>query len=297
MITRRQFIQGAGAISLIAIGGGAQAATYALAADGDLASHLAKIEKEVGGRLGVAVFDTATGLRAYHRGDERFPLCSTFKFLAAAAVLKQVDKGEASLDETFLVTEDDMLEHAPVTGEHIGEKLTLETLCEAIVTWSDNPAANLVLKRLGGPEGVTRFARSIGDEKTRLDRYELALNDVPPGDPRDTTTPNAMVHDLDRLVRGDALSDRSRRQLTAWLIGNHTGDNRIRAGLPKDWRVGDKTGTGPRGSTNDVGVAWPPDGKPVFIAVYLTDTKADIEKREAAIANVARAVAAQHRAH
>ncbi len=296
MIDRRQFVLGATAFSLLAISASARAATFALVPDGGLASRFAEIEKETGGRLGVSVFDTRTELRAAHRGDERFPLCSTFKLLAAAAVLKQVDEGKASLDETFLIRKQDMLEHAPVTEKHIGERMTLASLCEAIVTWSDNPAANLVLKHLGGPEAVTAFARSIGDEKTRLDRYELALNDVPPGDERDTTTPNAMVHDLDRLVRGDALSDRSRRQLTAWLIGNETGDNRIRAGVPKDWRVGDKTGTGPRGSTNDVGVAWPPDGKPVFIAVYLTDTDADIKVREAAIASVARAVAAQHNA-
>ncbi|MFD0987854.1 class A beta-lactamase [Methyloligella solikamskensis] len=290
MITRRTFVQGAAALSLLAVPGVARAATFALSSDEGLTSQFAGIEKQTGCRLGVSVYDSGSGMRASHRGDERFPMCSTFKFLAAAAVLKQVDEGKASLDETFLVTEDEMLEYAPVTEKQIGEKMTLGALCDAIVTWSDNPAANLVLKRLGGPQAVTEFAQSLGDDKTRLDRYELALNNVPPGDKRDTTTPNAMVHTLDSLVRGDALSDGSRRRLIGWLVHNHTGDRRIRAGLPKDWQVGDKTGTGPRGSTNDVGVAWPPNGKPVFIAVYLTDSEAEIEKREAAIAAVAEAV-------
>ncbi|XSG82967.1 MAG: class A beta-lactamase [Methyloligella sp. ZOD6] len=296
MITRRHIVQGAAAVSLLALSDSAKATTFALPSEDRLASRFADIEKNIGARLGVAVYDSGTGKRASHRGDERFPMCSTFKFIAAAAVLKQVDEGKASLDETLLVTEDEMLEYAPVTEKHIGEKMTLEALCEAAVTWSDNPAANLILKKLGGPQAITTFARSLGDEKTRLDRYELALNDVPPGDPRDTTTPHAMIHTLDTLVLGDALSDTSRRQLTAWLVSNHTGDNRIRAGVPKNWRVGDKTGTGPRGSTNDVGVAWPPNGKPVVIAVYLTDSEAKLEKRDAAIAAVAKAIASERNA-
>ncbi|ODA66637.1 Beta-lactamase OXY-2 precursor [Methyloligella halotolerans] len=291
MITRRLFVQGAAAFSVFALSGSLRAAPFTLPADDELAKRFAELESSTDGRLGVAVFDSGSAKRSSYRGDERFPMCSTFKYLAAGAVLKRVDEGKASLDEKIPITKADMLEYAPVTEKHIGEEMSLEALCEAIVTWSDNPAANLVLKRLGGPEAVTEFARSLGDEVTRLDRYELALNDVPPGDTRDTTSPRAMANNLDRLVRTDALSDASRRQLIAWLVDNHTGDNRIRAGLPKDWKVGDKTGTGPRGSTNDVGVAWPPDGKPVFIAVYLTDTEMPIAKREAVLASVARTVA------
>ena len=165
-------------------------------------------------------------------------------------------------------------------------------LCEAAITLSDNTAANLILASLGGPEGLTAYARSIGDTTTRLDRIEPFLNEAVPGDLRDTTTPAAMLKNVHTLALGDALSAASKQQLTAWLLGNRTGDARLRAGLPAGWRCGDKTGSGERGTTNDIGVVWPPHGAPIIVAIYLTETAASGEKRNATLAEIGRAVSA-----
>jgi beta-lactamase class A len=162
------------------------------------------------------------------------------------------------------------------------------------MTYSDNTAGNLILSSIGGPQGLTAFARSIGDNVTRLDRDEPTLNEAVPGDPRDTTSPSAMLKNIEKLVLGDVLSVASKEQLTKWLVGNKTGGARLRAGLPKDWRCGDKTGSGERGTTNDVGMVWPPSGKPVAVTIYLTETSAPPEKRNATLAAVGRAIAASH---
>ena len=251
-----------------------------------------EIEVSVAGRLGVAVLDTATGELAGHRLDERFPMCSTFKFLAAAAVLARVDAGQERLDRRLVVTRDSLLEWAPVTSKHVGGAgMTLAALCEAAITVSDNTAANLLLDSLGGPPGVTAFARRVGDDVTRLDRTEPALNEAIPGDPRDTSTPRAMARTLRTVMLGDALSQAGRAQLVAWMTANATGAKRLRAGVPFDWRVADKTGTGRLGTTNDVGVLWPPRRAPLVVVSYLTDCKAPGDAREAALASVARSVA------
>ena len=168
--------------------------------------------------------------------------------------------------------------------------MTLAELCAAALNYSDNTAGNLLLASLGGPRALTAYARSIGDPITRLDRIEPYLGEAVPGDPRDTTTPAAMLQNLRILLFGDALSAGSKDQLTAWLIGNRTGDARLRAGLPPGWRRGDKTGSGQRGSTNDVGVIWPPQGAPILVTVYLTETTAASEARNAMLADVGRAI-------
>ena len=251
----------------------------------------AAIEGAVGGRLGVAVIDTASGELAGHRLDERFAMCSTFKVLAAALVLARVDAGQERLDRRIVVRRADLLKWAPVTGKHVGGAgMTLAELCEAAITVSDNTAANLLLASAGGPAGVTAFARRIGDDTTRLDRIEPALNDAIPGDPRDTSTPRAMAQTLRRLMLGDALSDAGRAQLVRWMTANTTGARRLRAGVPSDWRVADKTGTGDLGSTNDIGVLWPPRRAPLVVVAYLTDCKAPADAREGALASVARSV-------
>jgi beta-lactamase class A len=169
--------------------------------------------------------------------------------------------------------------------------LTLAEICEAAMVMSDNTAGNLLLANLGGPAGLTAFARSLGDQATRLDRWEPDLNEGVPGDPRDTTTPAAMLQNIRLLVLRDVLSVSSRQQLTAWLLGNKTGDTRLRARLPKDWRVGDKTGAGERGTTNDVGLFWPTNRDPVIVSAYLTNSPASTEERNATIAAVGEAVA------
>jgi beta-lactamase class A len=290
MITRRRFFHAA---CLTAIGCGfaplrARGAGFAET----LAADLVKIEQESGGRLGVAALDTLTGARAMHRGDERFPMCSTFKLLVAGAILARVDAGRERLDRRIRFQASDLVDYSPITQDQVGgDGMSLAELCAAAITVSDNTAANLLLATLDGPAGLTAYARALGDAVTRLDRIEPELNEAIPGDLRDTASPAAMLANLHALVLGNALSAPSRDQLTGWLIANKTGDARLRAGLPAGWRVGDKTGSGGRGSTNDVGIAWPPQRAPILIAAYLTETSKPEEQRSATLAAVGRAVA------
>jgi len=257
----------------------------------DPSAEIGAIERRLGGRLGVAALDTGSGRRVEHRANERFAMCSTFKFLAAAATLARVDARQERLDRVVRYTNKDLLEYAPIAKEHVADGMTIEALMAAAVSYSDNTAANLLLAALGGPKGVTAFARRIGDTVTRLDRNEPALNRVPAGDLRDTTSPASMVHNLRTLlVETKAMSESSRALLTKWLVENTTGNDRLRAGLPKEWRVGDKTGTGPDGATNDIAIAWPPGRAPILIAVYFWGSKADQADLNRAHADIARIV-------
>jgi len=271
---------------------------FALAAGSPLAvlaqqKNWQQLEAGSGGRLGVAVLDTATGRIEGHRLDERFPMCSTFKWVAAAHVLQRVDQGKERLDRRIPYGREVLLRHSPITEKHVGEGMTLAGLCEATVTISDNAAGNLILQTLGGPAGLTRFVRGLGDQVTRLDRTEPTLNESRPGDPRDTTSPRAMAQLLRKAVLEDALSPAGRAQLAQWMEATSTNGARLKAGLPAGWRLGSKTGTGARGSTNDVGVYWPPGRAPLVVAAYLTDTKAPEAARNGAIAGVAQAVFAR----
>jgi len=244
--------------------------------------RLAEIEAREGGKLGVFVRDTGAGATIEHRADERFPMCSTFKLLTAAAALKRVDDGAERLDRTIAYGPNDLLEYAPIVKAHVAEGgMTVADLCAAAIDWSDNTAGNLILQSIGGPAGFTQFARSLGDELTRLDRNEPTLNESLPGDPRDTTSPRAMATNMQKVLLGDALSDASRHQLQTWLIGDKVGDKRLRAGLPPSWRIGDKTGTGDRGSTNAVAIIWPPGRAPLIATVYYTESSASVDARNA----------------
>lgn len=249
-----------------------------------------RIERGAGGRLGVAVLQ-ADGTVEGHRLDERFPMCSTFKWLAAAYVLHRVDAGQERLDRRIAYGADVLLPHSPHTAPHVGRGMTLGELCEATITVSDNAAANLILRTYGGPEALTAYARSLGDPVTRLDRFEMELNEARPGDPRDTTSPRAMAGLLRKTLLGDALSPASRAQLARWLEATSTNGKRLRADLPAGWRMGSKTGTGARGTTNDVGIFWPPGERaPIVVAAYLTQSDAPEAARNGAIADVARRV-------
>ena len=244
--------------------------------------RLAEIEAREGGRLGVFVRDTGAGATIEHRADERFPMCSTFKLLTAAAALKRVDDGAERLDRTIAYRPNDLLEYAPIAKAHVAEGgMTLADLCAAAIDWSDNTAANLVLQAIDGPPGFTQFARSLGDKVTRLDRNEPTLNEATPGDERDTTSPRAMATDMQKVLLGDALSDQSRRQLEAWLIDDKVGDKRVRAGLPHSWRIGDKTGSGDHGTANTIAIIRPPDQAPILAAVYYTESSAPMDARNA----------------
>ena len=267
----------------------ARAATDAL---GGLRGEFAALEGQSGGRLGVAVLHTGSGGFVGHRADERFPMCSTFKLLAAAAVLKRIDEGKERLDRRVKFTTSDIVINSPVTKERVGgEGMSVGDLCGAAMTVSDNTAGNLILASLGGPQALNDYLRSLGDNVTRLDRLEPELNEALPDDPRNATTPAAMLNNIRALVLGNALSERSKEQLISWLVSNKTGDARLRAGLPASWRVGDKTGSGEHGTTNDVGVAWPPQSAPVLIAIYLTGAMANGEARNRTIAAVGGAIA------
>jgi beta-lactamase class A len=257
-----------------------------------LEKQLAAIEAKVGGRLGMAALATGSGLRVDYRAQERFPMCSTFKFLAVAAVLHRVDQKQEHLDRFISYSEADLLEYAPVTRQHVAEGgMKLSGLCAAAICLSDNTAANLLLKAIGGPAALTRYARGLGDQQTRLDRMEPDLNSVTPGDERDTTTPAGMLKNLHTLLLEDKLAPASRDQLENWMVENKTGDNLIRAGLPGDWRVGDKTGRGSLGAIGDIAIIRPAGKQPLLLAVYEVGSNAPIETRAEGIASVARLVA------
>ncbi len=253
---------------------------------------LAALERRHGGRLGVSVLDMESARRIGHRADERFPTCSTFKFLASALVLTRVDQGKERLDRRVVFSKDDLVTYSPVTEHHVGgQGMTIGELCHATVTISDNTAGNLLLASFGGPAGLTAFARSLGDATTRLDRIETELNEATPGDPRDTTTPAAMLDDMRALLLGNVLSPASRKQLADWLVAATTGAQRIRAGLPTDWRVGDKTGTSNNGVTNDIAIAWPPGRAPLLVTAYFAESSIPQDQCNAVLAEVGRIAA------
>jgi beta-lactamase class A len=260
----------------------------AAAQDVSSATSFAALERAAGGRLGVCAIDTASGRRALHRANERFPFCSTFKAMLGAAVLAQSVERPGLLQQRVTYGQADLVNYSPVSGKHVGTGMTVAQLCEAAIQYSDNSAANLAMKLIGGPSAVTAYARSIGDDAFRLDRWETELNTALPGDVRDTTTPAAMAASMRVLTLGDALPPAQRAQLVAWLRGNKVGDKRIRAGVPAGSQVADKTGTGDYGTTNDAGVIWPPSRAPIVLAVYYTQARADAKAKDDVIAAAAR---------
>jgi len=247
-------------------------------------ADLAAIEHRIRARLGVSAIDTGSGRSVTYRAGERFAMCSTFKFLAVAATLQRVDEKLDRLDRKVAFAEKDLLDYAPVTRSHVNQgAMELSALCSAAIEYSDNTAANLLLESLNGPAGVTRFARSIGDNVTRLDRNEPTLNTAIQGDERDTTTPAAMLADMRTILLGDVLSAASRQLLASWLIANTTGGERLRASVPATWRIGDKTGTGLNGATGDIAIMWPPNRKPIIVTTYIVESSASLSDRNAAI--------------
>jgi beta-lactamase class A len=253
---------------------------------------LAALETKHGGRLGVVAVDTASGRRIAYRPREYFAMCSTHKFLSTAAVLSQVDRGRLSLDGQVPYSRADLLSYAPITKQHVGAGfMTVDALCAAAIEWSDSTAANLLLKLIDGPDGWTRYARSLGDTVSRLDRTEPRLNSAIPGDVRDATTPGAMNHDLDAVLLGTALSEASRARLEGWMRAGRITGSLLRAGLPKDWLVGDKSGSGDNGTRNDIGIIRPPRRAPILAAVYYTESTEPPDSRDRVIAEAARTIA------
>jgi beta-lactamase class A len=266
-------------------------AAWPAAAD-DVPSFLKTYERASGGKIGVYAANAKTGATLAWRAHERFVMCSTFKASVAACALARVDRGEDRLDQTISYGPKDIQDYAPVAKENLTRgALSIAELCQGAVELSDNTCANLLLARVGGPAKLTAFWRSLGDTTSRLDHYEPELNRSPPGDPHDTTTPAAMAGSLKRLVLGDALSPASRDRLTGWLVNCKTGDKRLRGGLPKDWRIGDKTGNNGKDAVGDIAVAWPKPDAPIVIAVYTQGGKPNPAQHERVFAAVGRLVA------
>jgi len=252
--------------------------------------RLAQLEINSGGRLGVYGANTGNGALISHRADERFPMCSTFKVILIAAILAQCAKIENLLQRRIRYAQDDFVAHSPVTEKHVSDGLTVSELCAAAIQYSDNTAANLLMKILGGPAAVTAYACSIGNNAFRLDRWETELNTCIPGDLRDTATPASMALSVRSLTLGDALPPAQAKQLTEWLHGNTTGGKRIRAAIPAGWQVGDKTGSGDYGTANDIAVIYPPERKPIVLSIYHTQDKKDSLWRDDVIRDAARIV-------
>lgn len=290
MLTRRDTL-----ICGLALSASSQAAALSIAPPLSDRREFAVIERRIGGRVGVAALNTATGAWMTQRLAARFAMCSTFKWLLAAQMLAMDTQAPGLLAQQMRVSESDLLEYAPAARQHIARgSMSVEEACAGAVILSDNTCANLLLARAGGPEGFTRFLRANGDGVTRLGRIEPDLNMVALGDERDTTTPYAMVLALQRFLLTDiVLNAAARERLIGWMIESPTGRERLRAGLPPDWRVGDKTGTwtGEHNATNDVAIAWPPGRAPILIAVYLSASTAPFAERNAAHAEIARIVA------
>ena len=296
--SRRQFLGHSSVLVLAALSGAALSPLTLAAEHPGLAEAVRNGERKLQGKIGVSLLDTDTGMGWSHRGDERFAMCSTFKVLACSAILKQVDEGRLSLTQRLTFTQQDVVSYSPISKAFAGkpEGMSLGEICHAAMTYSDNTAANLIISQLGGPQAVTDFARSMGDDISRLDRWETALNTAIDNDPRDTTTPEAMTSNLQRLLLGDVLSTASQQQLGQWLRDNTTGGSRIRKGIPETWQVGDKTGSGDNGTANDVAILWPPGQKPLLLSIYITQAKADWNACSAVIAGISAAIAAEYTA-
>lgn len=263
----------------------------AFAYDDNLIETIKAVEKRIGGRVGAAIYDTETGRNWEYRARERFPLSSTFKAFACAAVLSRVDQGAEQLDRVIEIQESDLVTYSPVTEKRIGtEGMTLSDLCNAAVTLSDNTAGNIILQSLGGPEGFTNYMRTIGDPMTHLDRWETTLNEGAPNDMRDTTTPQAAANSLHTVLLGDVLSASSRQQIIDWMRSDQVAGALFRSAVPTEWQIADKTGAGGHGSRSIIAVMWPPQRKPIIATVYMTDNSAEFADRNAAIAEIGAAI-------
>lgn len=249
------------------------------------------LEQDLGGRLGLYAIDTGSGRVLANREHERFALCSTFKVMVGAAALARSLEEPGFMRRRIRYSKNDIVMFSPVIERHGGTGMSLEQLCKAALIHSDNTAADLVLRELGGPEGLTQFARSIGDMSFRLDRWGLARHSADPGDPRDTTTPAAMSATLEALLLGHALPLRERELLTGWMRKCATGASRIKAGIPSSWELAHKTGTGYYGSANDIGVLWPEDGAPIVLSIYTSQHSKYSRARNDIVAAAARLVA------
>ncbi|MGP4014306.1 class A beta-lactamase [Saccharopolyspora sp. 5N708] len=291
--TRRTFLAAAALLPLAGCANGeTPPSAPSAAATSDQHDRLAELERKFDARLGVYALNTGTGATIAYRADERFAFCSTFKGLAAAAVLHR--NPLSHLDAVMTYTEGDLMKSAVITGQHVATGMTIRDLCDAAVRYSDGTAGNLLLRDLGGPAELTAYTRSLGDTVTRMDRIEPAITEATPGDPRDTTSPRAIGTDYQKIVLGEALPTDKRAFLRDLMERNATGAGaqRIRAGVPQGWAVADKTGTGDYGTLNDIAVAWPSNSAPLVIAVMSSKATKDAKYDQPLIAEAAAHVVA-----
>ena len=223
-------------------------------------------------------------------GTKRVPLMSTFKTLACAKLLSDEAKGKLTLDHPVTVEKSSLVTWSPVLEKRVGQAITLAQACAATMQMSDNSAANIILKQTGGPQALTRFLSDLGDNTTRLDRFETELNEARPGDPRDTTTPNAITATLDTLLFGKALSPGAQKQLTQWMKDNKVADNLLRSELPAGWQIADRSGAGGYGSRGITAIVWPVKRAPIIVSIYITQTDASFEQRNKAIAEIGKVI-------
>ncbi len=247
-----------------------------------------QIESRLDARVGLAIYDLHDGRSWEFRENERFPMASTFKALACAALLARDEKTEAAAVQ---ISASELVPYSPVTETLIGKTVAASELCKATLHTSDNTAANKVLEVLGGPGEVTAFLRTIGDKLTQLDRWEPELNEGTPGDIRDTTTPSAMAATLRTLLLGDSLDEAAKDKLTSWMLGNEVGGPLLRAGVPTSWKIADRTGGGGHGTRGIAAIMWPPNRQPIVATIYITQTDASMEERNGAIADLGRTLA------
>lgn len=251
-------------------------------------ADFAKLERDLQGELGVVAIDSATGRTVGNRPEERFPMCSTFKVVLAAAILAQSDTMHDLIDRRLLLPKDRFVDYSPITRKYVDREMSIAELCAAALQYSDNTAGNTLLRELGGPAELTRYARALGDERFRLDRWETELNTATPGDERDTTTPLAMARTLEKLLLQKGLPPSQQIQLRDWMLGNTTGGGRIRSAIPAGWQVADKTGTGGYGSANDVAVIYPANRAPIILAIYTRQSAKDADTRNDIIVQAAK---------
>ncbi|MBY4677207.1 class A beta-lactamase [Marinobacterium sp. CAU 1594] len=255
-----------------------------------LTDKIAEVERKLDARVGVSVYNPTSQQLWHYKGNLRFPLMSTFKTLACAKLLADVDSGKQSIEQTALIKQEALITWSPVTEQHVGERFTLKQACTAAMLMSDNTAANIVLEGIDGPAALTRFLRVIGDEVTRLDRIEPYLNEAKPDDLRDTTTPNAMANSLAELLFGNTLSQTAKDQLKQWMMENKVSDSLLRSELPTGWLIADRSGAGGFGSRGITAVVWPAEKPPLVIAIYLTQTDASFDSRNQAIAEIGKTI-------
>ena len=256
-----------------------------------------KWETRLDARIGVLLYEIDGDWIVSYRENELFPMSSTFKPLLCGAVLAGVDAKTQDLSDLVTYQSADLVEYSPVTSKHVETGMTVEALCKATMTVSDNTAANLLLNLLGGPAGLTEFVRSTDDEITRLDRWETALNEATPGDPRDTTTPKAILNTLEKLLFGQVLSPASSTKLQHWMMEDQLADGLIRAHAPKSWKIGDKTGAGGHGSRGIIAFIQPPDNRTYLAAIHLTESDAPFSERNDVLSDIGRAMIAEIGAH